>query len=119
MSDHHGPVPTTEAPTKHIPDLLAAAIRDANTNVTALAKRWAELTGVQPESKRRLLQKYLKGESAPDEPSAIELAQLLGRMPSTFVTTRRRVSRRDLDAVWIEIAHIYDAIAELTRALDR
>ena len=118
-SDHHGTVPSDGAPTKHIPDLLEAAIKDAGTNVAALSRRWAKLTGVQSESKRRLLQKYRKGESVPDEPSALELAKLLGKPPSYLVTTRRRVSRRDLDAVWLEIGRIYDVLGQLEQAMDR
>lgn len=119
VSAHDGSVPSNDAPPKHIPALLDAAIKDADTNVTALARKWAQLTGVQTESKRRLLQKYRKGESVPDEPGAIELARLLGKPSTYLVTTRRRVSRRDLDAVWSEIAAIYQAIGELERALDR
>lgn len=112
-------MPQNEAPSKHIPTLLADALADANVSVAALARKWATRTGTKPESKRRLLQKYLRGQSEPEEPGARELAALLGKPGYYFVTKRARVSRRDLDAVWLEIASIHDALTELGRALDR
>lgn len=113
------PVSQTESPPKHIPTLLADAIREAGISVAALSRKWAKLTGTKPESKRRLLQKYLSGETVPDEPSARQLGPLLGKPPFYFVTARARVSRRDLDAVWLEIARIYEAMGQLEQALDR
>jgi hypothetical protein len=114
---HHGAVPSKESKTKHIPDLLEAAIKDANTNVTAVARKWAEFNGTKAESKRRLLQKYLKGESVPDEPGARQLSLILRKPGDHFVTTRARVSRRDLDAVWKEIGVRHQLVGELSRAL--
>lgn len=111
-------MPRDESPQKHIPTLLDEAITARGTTITALAREWGNLNGTTTESKRRLLQKYRKGESVPDEESARQLALLLHKPGDHFVTERRQVSRRDLDAVWKEIAVIHDLIANLRRALE-
>ncbi len=122
LADRHaptdyGPVPHDDPPAKHIPTLLDDAIRAAGTNVTAVARKLAALNGTKMESKRRLLQKYLAGETVPDEPSARQLAEVLDTSEDHFVTERPRVSRRDLDAVWDEIEEIHRLLGELRAAL--
>lgn len=75
------------------------------------------MNGREPESKRRLLQKYLAGEAAPGVRSARQLATILGQSADQFVTERIRPSRKDLDAVWDELAEIRALVDELSRVL--
>ena len=86
-------------------------------SMAAVGREWAKLNGTKAESKRRLLQKYLKG-TRPDEESARQLAAILNQPSDHFVTERQRVTREDFDAVWLEIGHIRQDLGELWRALE-
>lgn len=83
----------------------------------ALSREWAQLTGTKPESKRRLLQKYMKG-ARPEEDGARQLARILKKPSDHFVTERKRVTREDFDAVWQEIGRIYEVLGQLSRELE-
>lgn len=111
-------MPSSESPPRPVSEVIATALDSVyDGNLSALARDWAEVSGSNAESKRRLLYKYLEG-TTPEEPSARELASLLKVPVENLLTPRRRASRRDLDAVWEEIGVIHELIADLSRALE-
>lgn len=71
-----------------------------DVSVSRLGKELAERDGHKPESKRRLVQKYLKGTVAPGPKIARQLAEILHEPEDYFVTPEDPVQRRDLETLW-------------------
>jgi transcriptional regulator with XRE-family HTH domain len=65
-------------------ELLREEIDRTGITVKRLARLVAEDTGIQAESARPLIYKYLRGEHEPDPPMRRALARALGRPPDFF-----------------------------------
>lgn len=96
-----GPVPARGRPQpRPFGEQLAAALDETGFSARRLAFRLSELSGGKPESRRRWIGKYLRGEDGVEWPtaeSAAEVEQALGR-PGYF--TLPEPEPREARPVW-------------------
>lgn len=66
--------------------LLREALDEQGVSLRELARRLAERDGVETESKRRLLHRYIDGDVGPSERARHEIASVLDLPKDTFDT---------------------------------
>lgn len=96
---------------------LRAALDSAGLSNAALGRALAERDGTKPESKRRLVQKYLKDQVAPQPPITEWLADILGTPADRFVSPPDPRERRDLAAAWALLEEIRETVGRLQERL--
>ena len=114
---HDAAVPSDAPEPKPLSRLLAEALDEAGISNSELARRLADASGTKPASKRRLVQKYLRGETTDlTRQSARDLADALGRPPSYFLNITPRPTHKDLVEQVAEIAAQVERLRRLVES---
>lgn len=98
-------------------EILASILEERGIKIRALSILWASRYGGKPESRRRLLHKYLDEGASPGPAHRAELADLLDLDPSVFAEEAE--IRREKQELANALAPLVDVLYDLARAAKR